>query len=153
MKFVILFFLLGLCLSYDAKKAAEFALDDCTNPKEIDLFDDDPFADSGSGASFVTQCLIAGGFDISNCLTNGKGSISNSADLSSCLTQKGWKSSTTRPNKFKAGYPLVVFGDLWFIATEVDEVTEKYTSSSWIPLCNEHLGSVVGSPPVYYYLD
>ena len=144
---------MGVSLSYDANKAAEFALDYCTNPKEIDLNDDDSFEDSGNGASFVIQCLIAGGLDISNCLTNDKGSISISTNLSSCLTQKGWKSSSTRPNKFKAGYPLVIFDSLWFIAIEVDEGTEKYTSSSWIPLCNEHLGSVVGSPPVYFYLD
>ena len=103
---MILFFLLGISLSYDPQAVVEYANKYCkeTNPE----YDEDQENDVGSGVNFVIQCLIAGGLVISNCLTNGKGSISNSIDLSSCLIQKGWKSSEIGSKKFKAGYPVVI---------------------------------------------
>ena len=161
MKITILIFLLVFSLSYnyDADKAVEYANEYCSST-EIDLSSlrgrgrrpilDDGY--DGSGSDFVTKCLIAGGFDTNNCVTDDNGSISKFDNLSSCLTQKGWKSSTTMPSQFKAGYPVFV-GKLSFIATEVGEGIPKYSSHSYISLCNEYLGSIIGDTPLYFYLE
>ena len=153
MKFCILIFVIVFSLSYnyDANKAVDYANKYCSNySKEID-FDSFTFGD-GSGSDFVTDCLIAGGFDTSQCLTDDNGSISTINNLSSCLTQKGWKSSTTIPKKFKAGYPVLV-GQFSYIATEVEEGIVKYSSTSFFSVCNGHLGSIVGYEPLYFYLE
>ena len=146
----MLLFLLGFTLSYDANEAVKYANKYC--PSSNPLYgEDEDFSDIG-GANYVTQCLIAGGLDISKCITNDKGTISNAVDLSSCLLQQGWKSSTEMPKSFKAGYPVIVFQSLCYIATEVDGENVKFSSHGWQTKCNENLGSIVGSPPIYYYL-
>ena len=146
MKIAIFFLLLGFSFSfnYDANEALKFDNQNC------ETYDEDIEMSNGSGANYVTQCLIAGGFEISNCLTDENGNISNTENLSACLTQKGWKSSTSFPKQFKAGYPMIL-GSLSFIATEVKEEYIKYSSNSFISLCNESLGGVVGRP-IYFYL-
>ena len=109
------------------------------------IFDND-------GAIFVTKCLKAGGFDTSNCLTDDNGIISSTVNLSSCLTQKGWKSSTTFPRKFRPGYPLII-GSMCFMATEVEGESVKYSSHSFFWMCNDHISTIVGNGPLYFYLD
>ena len=155
MKNFILISLLVLSLSYDANKALEYTNEYCSESDEeysyspggrpIPIFDN-------SGAVFVTKCLKAGGFDTSNCLTDDNGNISSTSNLSSCLTQKGWKSSTTFPKKFRAGYPLII-GSYFFMATEVEGESVKYSSHSLLSMCNDHIGSIIGNPPLYFYLD
>ena len=158
MKISILIFLLLLSLSYtyDVNKAVEYANQYCSGDlnsgsgrsrgrQNFPTFDN-------SGADFVTKCLIAGGFDTSNCLTDENGSISNTNNLSLCLTQNGWKSSTDFPENFKAGYP-VLLGTLSFIATEVEEGVVKYSSRSLLSICNDYLGSIIGDSPLYFYLE
>ena len=152
---VILFFLffgLSLSLSYDPKKAVEFAKGHCSL-KDKEFFDEDiPYEDAFTGTNFVTQCLIAGGFDISNCKTDGKGSISEFPDLFSCLKQKGWKSSSERPKRFKAGYPLIVHNSLWSIATEVNATKVTFASLSGIISCNMSFNPYINSQ-IFFYLD
>ena len=70
MKMAIFFLLLGFSFSfnYDANEALKFDSQNCQT------YDEDIMA-NGSGANYVTQCLIAGGFEISNCLTDENGNI------------------------------------------------------------------------------
>ena len=155
MKNIIFISLLVLSLSYiyDANEALEYTNEHCPESdveysrsgRPIPIFDN-------SGAIFVTKCLKAGGFDTSNCMTDDNGNISSTSNLSSCLTQKGWKSSTTLPRKFRAGYPLII-GEYSFMATEVEGENVKYSSHSLLSMCNDHIGSIIGETPLYFYLD
>ena len=106
MKTIILLFLIGFSLSYDAAKAVSYARQYCSNynPKYANYA-----KDGGDCANFVSQCLKAGGMDLSTCSVSWRdshGCLPRVRDLKSCLQQKGWRHSTSRPASFKGGYPI-----------------------------------------------
>ena len=106
MKTIILLFLIGFSLSYNAGAAVNYARTYCQNynPHYWNYAND-----GGDCANFVSQCLIAGGMDLSTCAVSwvdDYGCLPRVRDLKSCLQQKGWKSSYSRPASFKAGYPI-----------------------------------------------
>ena len=106
MKTIILLFLIGYSLSYNAGAAVNYARKYCQNynTKYANYKND-----GGDCANFVSQCLIAGGMDLSTCSVSwrdGHGCLPRVRDVKSCLQQKGWKHSTSRPASFKGGYPI-----------------------------------------------
>ena len=52
---------------------------------------------------------------------NGKGAFPSITTLKSCLKQKGWKESNSRPKSFKAGYPIFRGSDHIIIVTVVTD--------------------------------
>ena len=106
MKIVVLFLLLAIAFSYDRDKAVEYAKKHCDH---YNSHYHNYATEGGDCANFVSQCLKAGGLDLSKCSGHdSKGSIPGVANLKSCLKKKGWKSSSSRPKSFKAGYPVFV---------------------------------------------
>ena len=102
MKLVLLLFLFALSFQYNPDLAVNYAYAHCRNynPNYMRY-------DGADCANFVSQCLIAGGETLSGC--GGRdacGAIPYVPNLTSCLTQRGWKSSSTRPSSFRAGYPI-----------------------------------------------
>ena len=105
---IIWLFLIGLSLTYIPSKAVEYARKYCKNYNR----NYENYASlSGHCANFVSRCMIEGGMSFKTCSVSwidGHGCLPRVSDLKSCLTQKGWKHSTTRPSNFKAGYPIVL---------------------------------------------
>ena len=61
----------------------------------------------GDCANFVSQCMHAGGQGFDGCGSrDNKGMLPGVAGLKSCLSSKGWKSYRSKPNNFRAGYPI-----------------------------------------------
>ena len=106
MKAIILFLFFGLTLSYNPSNALYYASQHCSASSYNPSYNNYK-GRGGDCANFVSQCLMAGGLDISNCYgRDDKGSITSVGNLKSCLTQKGWRSSSTKPANFQAGYVL-----------------------------------------------
>ena len=104
----------------------------------------------GDCANFVSQCLIAGGFNLEkhNCEgTYGKGgTILLVSSLEKCLKNNGWKMTTSLPSNFKKGdviiypnrhaviavtdYPKVTYAahnnDRWKAQIYYEDVTHFY---------------------------
>ena len=107
MKAVILLFLIGYSLSYNAGAAVQYARTYCKNYNKN--YPNYCAYGYGDCAYFVSQCMVAGGMSFRNCSVSwidSYGLLPRVRDLKSCLQQKGWKHSTTRPASFKAGYPI-----------------------------------------------
>jgi hypothetical protein len=121
MKTIILLFLIGLSFTYDPAAAVKYAKKywQNYNPNYANYKND-----GGDCANFVSQCMIAGGFSFKSCSVSwrdGHGCLPRVRDLKSCLEQKGWHHSTTKPAKFKAGYPLFkTSGSHAMLATKVE---------------------------------
>ena len=102
MKAILLLVLVGLALSYNPSAAVNYALNHCRNYNSA--YNTYPGADC---ANFVSQCLIAGGQSLSGCSgLDSKGTLPAVSNLKTCLRNKGWSSSSTRPGSFIAGYPF-----------------------------------------------
>ena len=105
MKYLLLFsiYLIGISISYRPSEAVAYARRWAYSRNPAYIGFDDP--DTDESASFISQCLIAGGFSTSECPgNNGKGNtFSDVPNLENCLVQKGWKKSTSMPSK---GMPL-----------------------------------------------
>ena len=102
MKLTLLLALIGLALSYNADAAVTYAIKYCRDYNNN--YNTYPGVDC---ANFVSQCLIAGGQTLSGCSgLDSKGTLPAVSDLKTCLSKKGWKSSSTKPSSFKAGYPF-----------------------------------------------
>jgi len=106
MRTIILLFLIGYSLSYNAAAAVNYARKYCSNynPAYYNYAND-----GGDCANFVSQCLKAGGMNLGTCSVSwldNYGSLPRVRDVKSCLQQKGWKHSYSRPASFKAGYPI-----------------------------------------------
>ena len=84
---------------------------------------------SGSDcANFVSQCLIAGGMDLTGCdKVRNNGVILGVTALKNCLIKKGWHESKTKPPNFRSGY-IMAKPNLChvIIATSVEENKIKY---------------------------
>ena len=105
MKAILLFLLIGLTLSYSTSGALSYAKKYCSS------YNRNYYKYDGKDcANFVSQCMHeGGGQDFSGCGgKDAKGMIPAVANLKSCLKSKGWKSSSTKPKGFVAGYPVFV---------------------------------------------
>ena len=93
--------------SYSAKKAVAYANKYCDKRnKEYHDYSNE----GGDCANFVSQCLIAGGLSLSECVHDKYGSVINVGKLESCLKNKGWhhKESSSIPDGFKAGGVITI---------------------------------------------
>ena len=146
MKTIILLFLIGFSLSYNAGAAVNYARTYCQsyNPNYAN------YANSGGDcANFVSQCMIAGGMNFRTCggWVDGYGCLPAVSDLKSCLQQKGWKHSTSRPASFKAGYPI--FSTQYehaMLATGISGGTIKFCGHT-----NDRCDASISSNIEYYY--
>ena len=145
MKAILFCLLLGITLCYNANNAISYARRYCGkyNPSYANYRNM-----GGDCANFVSQCLIAGGQSLSGCSTDGKGCVPGVSNLKSCLTKKGWKSSSSVPRGFKAGYPVIFSGHAT-IASSVSGSTVLVACHS-----NPHYDSPTSwyGTPTYYYL-
>ena len=146
MKEIIWIGLITLIYSYNTAAAVDYARTYCQNynPRYKNYE-----RQGGDCANFVSQCLIAGGIDLSGCYGNDKaGSIPNGPNLKSCLKQLGWKSSTTRPSSFRPGYPIFLGDYRPVICSSIDGDTIYYCAHS-IDRCDSPLNM---ENVLYYYL-
>ena len=93
--------------SYSAKKAVAYVNKYCDKRnKEYHDYSNE----GGDCANFVSQCLIAGGLSLSECVHDKHGSAINVGKLESCLKNKGWhhKESSSIPDGFKAGGVITI---------------------------------------------
>ena len=106
MKAILLFIVLGLTFTYNPSAAVEYSNKYCSHYNSAY---NNYAGQGGDCANFVSQCLKAGGFSFSGCSgQDNKGMIPGVSNLKSCLKSKGWKSSSSKPSGFKAGYPVFV---------------------------------------------
>ena len=147
MKSIIIILLLGISLSYNPTAAISYAHRYCNkyNPKYKN------YKNSGCDcANFVSQCMTAGGLDLSECSgKDEKGMIPVIANLKTCLTQKKWKHSSSRPAIFKAGYPIFMkVNSHAMLATGFSDGNIIYCSHGG-DRCD---GKIMASSVEYYYL-
>ena len=145
MKITLLLALIALTLSYNAGNAVSYALKYCK--KYNKNYNTYPGEDC---ANFVSQCVKAGGQSLSGCAgLDGKGAIPLVSNLKKCLSKKGWKSSSTKPGSFKAGYPF--FHNSYahaMLATKISGSKIYYAGHT-----NDRCGDVYMTGGVtYYYL-
>ena len=144
---LLFFFMIALSLSYSEKAAVEYARQYWKdyNPEYHNYADD-----GGDCANFVSQCMIAGGFNFYDCsveVIDDKGCLPNVKDLKSCLIQKGWHKSDTLPPSFKAGYPVfLVEGSHVMIASSVNDGIVKISGHT-----NDRWEYEIPDKIVYYY--
>ena len=148
MKNMILLVLIGLAsLAYNPSKAVSYARKYCKNYNPY--YSNYAYID-GESSHFVSQCMIAGGMDFKTCSVSwidSQGCLLRVGDLKSCLQQKGWKHSTSRPNNFKAGYPIfTTSGSHAMLATGI--------YGSGVYFCahdNDRCDATINSGIEYYY--
>ena len=148
MKNIILLVLIGLAsLAYNPSKAVSYARKYCINHNYIYY---NYASQGGDCANFVSQCMIAGGMSFTNCKVSwidSKGCLPRVADLKSCLQQKGWKHSTSRPKNFKAGYPI-------FLTSSSHAMLATGIYGSGVYFCahdNDRCDATINSGIEYYY--
>ena len=145
MKQILLIALICLAFSYDNWGAVNYARTYCQN---YNGWYNNYASSGGDCANFVSQALLAGGADLSRCYgTDNKGAIPYVPNLKSCLSQLGWRSSTTRPAEFYAGYPMFFGNYHAIICTGVDGDNVYYCAHTE-NACDKKLWSSV----IYYYL-
>ena len=104
MKAIVIVLLVGISLSYNPGAAVSYARSHCNNynPNYNNYK-----GRGGDCANFVSQCMHAGGQSFDGCGSrDNKGMLPGVAGLKSCLSSKGWKSYRSKPNNFRAGYPI-----------------------------------------------
>ena len=149
MKTIILLFLIGFSLSYNTGAAVNYARTYCQyyNPNypRNAIYDN-----MGDSAHFVSECMIAGGMDFRTCSVSwidNYGCLPRVRDLKSCLQQKGWKHSTSRPASFKAGYPIFSTQyDHAMIATGISGSNVIYCAHT-----NDRCDATISNNIEYYY--
>ena len=146
MKAILFCLLLGITLCYNANNAISYARRYCGNynPSYANYRNM-----GGDCANFVSQCLKAGGLDLSGCNVSWRdnfGCLPRVVDLQSCLSQLGWKQSTGLPGGFRAGYPFFIPNTHAMIATGVSGSTITYCGHT-----RDRCDATMGAPGNYYY--
>ena len=99
-------FLFGLSLTtFDPKKSLEYAEEYCDYSYPIyDKID----MEQGVSGIFASKAIQYAGHSVMVCFewVDEDYYIPKRSKLKFCLSKHGWKSSTTPPKKFKAGYPI-----------------------------------------------
>ena len=147
MKTIILLFLIGFSLTYDAAAAVRYARTYCSNYNTGYA----NYRDMGGDcANFVSQCMKAGGMNFGSCSVtwlDNYGCLPRVADLKSCLTQKGWRHSTSRPSSFKGGYPIfLTSGSHAMLATAIEGSSVRFCGHT-----NDRCDALISSGIEYYY--
>ena len=150
MKFLIFLSLILFVISkiqYNPIKAIEYARKYCRNYNRYY----NNYRDRGCDCSnFVSQCLIAGGLDISSCIgLDDKGAIPSTIKLKSCLLKIGWKSKKGMPKSFKPGYPFFLNDMHARIATKVNGKIVTYCDHKCTDTCD---GTITDDNLIYFYL-
>ena len=144
MKFLLLLLFIKTLVSYNPDAATQYAHDHCDSDSYNPAY---PKYDGHDCANFVSQCLIAGGLNLNGCVgVNSYGTVPAVSDLKSCLSALGWKSSSSRPQGFRDGYPMI-YDSHAVLATYVDGSTIKYSAHT-----NDRCDSGFYGSPVFYYL-
>ena len=154
MKGIIFFFLIGLSLTYpfDPKGSLEYAKEHCDKPYPIYSKMEEENIHSGT---FVSQCIHEGGsFSVMVCFEwrDENFFIPFGGELQRCLVRHGWKSSTTPPKNFEAGYPMFIKKNniaVIFDHFEGDSVY-GYTHYKGEYYCNEYIAD---KDDFYYFYD
>ena len=144
MKGIFFLFLIGLSLTYqfDPNGSLEYAKEYCDKPYPIYEQIDKEQISSGT---FVSQSIHKGGkFSVMVCYEwrDENFFIPFATELKRCLTRHGWKSSTTPPKRFRAGYPIFIKKNdiaVIFDHFEGDSVY-GYTHEEGEYYCNEYIG-------------
>ena len=137
--FLLILYLIGYSFSYNGQAAYNYAQRwaNDRNPKYHDYSNE-----GGDCANFVSQCLIAGGLSLSDCYGNYGvgGTIPYVPNLQSCLTKKGWKSSTSIPSKGLPVGAVITFNDGGHTALVVRSGTSPliagHTTDVWMGSAN-----------------
>ena len=104
MKAIVIVLLVGISLSYNPGAAISYARSHCNN---YNPSYNNYKGRGGDCANFVSQCMHAGGQSFDGCGSrDNKGMLPGVAGLKSCLSSKGWRSYRSKPNNFRAGYPI-----------------------------------------------
>ena len=125
------FFILSLCLlgilSYDPGSAVGYAMSYC-DKRNPDF--NDYTGVGGDCANFVSQCLLAGGQDLSGCSVDDRGCVINVGALEACLESKGWNSvvSDSVPDGFGAGGVITINGGGHAIIAVSDSTFAAHTN-------------------------
>ena len=145
MKLALLVILVGLAFSYNPSAAVNYALAHCRNYNPA--YNSYPGADC---SNFVSQCLIAGGLSLSGCYgLDAWGTLPWVDNLRNCLSQKGWRKSSTRPDSFRAGYPFFMNAyQHAMLATSVNGGSVSYAAHT-----NDRCGDASISSGVTYYYE
>ena len=142
MKALLIALLISFSISYKAGNAIEYARKHCNsyNPKYKTYAGKDC-------ANFVSQCLIAGGLNLSGCGgRDEKGAIPLVSNLRNCLSSKGWKNTQGISNKFKAGFPFFDGNHHAMISTSVNGNSIKYCGHT-----NDRCDQPMNASRNYYY--
>ena len=146
MKKIILLFLIGFSITYDTAAAIRYARTYCKNYNSAyGRYPESP----GEDVFFVSQCMIAGGLEFSDCsgASKERGCLTRVTDLKRCLQQKGWKHSTSRPASYKAGYPIFSIGySHAMLSTSVGGNVIRYCSHK-----NDRCDASISDNIEYYY--
>ena len=125
MKYILFISLLIFSsLSYNPDAAVKYARLYCHNYNPAYS----TYYSSNECGNFISQCLIAGGMDLTGCDgVRNNGVIVGIRALKNCLIKKGWHESTSKPPKFRSG-SIMVRTDLQhvIIATSVEGDKIKY---------------------------
>ena len=147
MKAIILLFLVGLSLSYNPSAAVSYARTYCSSYNRGYA---NYAGQGGDCANFVSQCMKAGGMNFGSCSVSwidSYGCLPRVADLKSCLSQKGWHHSTSRPASFKAGYPIfLTSGSHAMLATSIEGGSVRFCAHT-----NDRCDALISSGIEYYY--
>ena len=104
MKAIVIVLLVGISLSYNPGAAISYARSHCNNYNPAY---NNYKGRGGDCANFVSQCMHAGGQSFDGCGSrDNKGMLPGVAGLKSCLSSKGWRGYGSKPNNFRAGYPI-----------------------------------------------
>ena len=116
MKYILLILLIGVITSYDRNAAVSYAKKYCSHYNS-NYRNYNP--DGGDCANFVSQCLIAGGFNLvkmcgSSSAWGKGGTVPAVVNLRACLRNNGWTSSNSPPKNFKGGDVILYDGHAVF---------------------------------------
>ena len=147
MKIIISFLIFVFSITYQPNDAVTYARHYCKYYNSAYSYSNYPETRQNDDAKFVSQCLIAGGQKLDGCPNvNRYGLISSISNLRSCLQQKGWKSSKTKPPNFRAGYPMIKLDLSHAIIATLVSGSSIYYSAHSPDTCDRKLDS-----KLYYY--
>ena len=153
MNAIIYAFLFGLALTYpyDPEKMLEYAKEYCDYSypvyEKIDL-------ENGVSGIFVSKAIQYAGFSVMRCFEwkDENFYIPKGYQLMSCLSKRGWKSSSTRPKDFEPGNPIFRKEDNAAMILDHFEGTSVYMYAHLFETgyCNAYAGEE--DEFIYYYL-
>ena len=151
MKNILLFLCLSLALSaYNRDKAYNYAKKYWSNYNTPTYANYNP--DGGDCANFVSQCLIAGGFNLVSLCGRGVaggvgGTVTSTSALGNCLKNSGsWTVSTKKPSNMAKGDVILYPGHSVFVVNGSPNIrVAGHNRDVWM--------EGVASNPTYYHFN